>query len=157
MVILFFVPVINLATIGLLCLLPEKAGREPAQRKPAAPWDAVYSIAIAIGICASMVWLSARILGSYGLGLFVALPFCLGFLTVMIFNASGTKTRSAACGVGAFGPGPRSSAALIRDGGAYLPVDGASARAAFGVPGRSGGLVDSGWHWRGKERPRSWF
>ena len=94
LVILFFVPVINLATIGLLCLLPEKAGREPAQRKPAAPWDAVYSIAIAIGICASMVWLSARILGSYGLGLFVALPFCLGFLTVMIFNASGTKTRS---------------------------------------------------------------
>lgn len=93
LVILFFVPVVNLATIGLLCLLPEKVEREPATRKRAATSDAVYSTAIAIAICALMVWLSARILGSYGLGLFIALPFCLGFVTVMIFNASGTKTR----------------------------------------------------------------
>ncbi len=35
----------------------------------------------------------------YGVGLFIALPFCLGFLSVLVYNSDGTKTALRSIGV----------------------------------------------------------
>jgi len=96
LVILFFVPVINLLTIGILCLLPEKEiDRDGAEWR----LNSAYAGLFIVALCFAVVLLGSVVLKSYGVGLFVALPICLGFLSVLIYNSDGDKSSLRCMGV----------------------------------------------------------
>jgi hypothetical protein len=99
-VILFFVPIANLVTLGILCVLPERGGEVTRRRRMSAP-SAIFALLIATIVCTLLVWLATGPLMNYGLGLFIALPFCLGFLSVLIYNRDGTKGVLRCMGVAA--------------------------------------------------------
>ncbi len=100
LVTLFFLPVLNLLFFAVLCVLPPQqsdAGEGLAGKSRRGnlldriiPERAVGSAAMAIGftLFAGLVLtlLSTVLLLSYGWGLFVALPFCLGLTSVMIYG-----------------------------------------------------------------------
>jgi hypothetical protein len=100
LVILFFVPVVNLVTLATLCIVPERGEAERAPR--ASGFGAVTALWVAIAVCSLLVWAGTGGLKvMYGLGLFIALPFCLGCLSVLIYNSSGTKSCLSCLGVAA--------------------------------------------------------
>jgi uncharacterized membrane protein YhaH (DUF805 family) len=99
LVVLFFVPVINILFFLLLCVMGShsvRAGRE------ATPWPetrmldrwiprgamgaAATAIAVTIAIGSMFAVLGTEVLQSYGWGLFVALPFCLGLFSVLVYS-----------------------------------------------------------------------
>jgi len=95
--VLFFVPFANLPLFVSLCLMPPRK-RDPVQE--AAPWprvrsfdgliprselgSALMSIAVTAAVGMIMMLLGTEVLRSYGWGLFVALPFCLGLFSVLV-------------------------------------------------------------------------
>src|SRR4029077_6440898 len=87
-VILFFIPIANLVTLGALCILPER--QEVAPRPPMSSTRAFFALLATSTVCPLLVLLGTGPLMNYGLGLFIALPFCLGFLSVLIYNSDGT-------------------------------------------------------------------
>lgn len=96
LVILFFVPVANLLIIGLFCLLPEKDSEpDGTERTVSAAYASLIVVAVSIGV----VLLGSVVLKSYGLGLFVALPICLGFLSVLIYDSGGDKSSLRCIGI----------------------------------------------------------
>ena len=104
LVILFFIPFINLLFFIALCFLPSRQGSEA---QVAAPWpevrpldgliprsllgSAVLSIVLTSAIGLSFTLLGTAVLGSYGWGLFVALPFCLGLFAVLLHSYHGLR------------------------------------------------------------------
>ena len=105
LVVLFFVPVINLLFFLLLCAVGSHSA--PAQRE-AAPWPetraldrwiprstlgaAAASVVITILIGSIFTVLGTRVLESYGWGLYVALPFCLGLFSVLVYSYHEPRT-----------------------------------------------------------------
>ena len=99
LVVLFFVPVINLLFFLLLCTMGSHSAG--AQRE-AMPWPetrmldrwiprgaigaAAVSIVLTIAIGFMFTVLGAEVLRSYGWGLYVALPFCLGLFSVLVYG-----------------------------------------------------------------------
>ena len=99
LVCLFFVPVINGIFFGFLCLMPSAEG---SRREVAAPWpgpraldrwiprtalgSAVVSIGVTTLLGTGFAALGTEFVKSYGWGLFVALPFCLGMFAVLLFS-----------------------------------------------------------------------
>ncbi len=99
LVVLFFVPVINLLFFLLLCTMGSHSAG--AQRE-AMPWPetrmldrwiprgaigaAAVSIVLTIAIGFMFTVLGAEVLRSYGWGLYVALPFCLGLFSVLVYS-----------------------------------------------------------------------
>jgi uncharacterized membrane protein YhaH (DUF805 family) len=99
LVCLFFVPLINGIFFGMLCLLP--AAREPS-REEAAPWPgpraldrwipktALGSAVLSVGLTTLLGLVFAlagtEVVKTYGWGLFVALPFCLGMFAVLLHS-----------------------------------------------------------------------
>jgi uncharacterized membrane protein YhaH (DUF805 family) len=99
LVVLFFVPVINVLFLLALCALP-------SQERPAysegAPWpgpgvvagmiprsalgSAVLSIFLTTALGLVFVGIGTLVVGAYGWGLFVALPFCLGMFSVLLYS-----------------------------------------------------------------------
>jgi hypothetical protein len=108
MVVLFFAPYFNILFFLILCLYPSqrpldapRAGRASDERTlgrliPDSDWG---SAAVALGITsvigALATWFSVSGLAVYGIGLFVALPFCLGFLSALIYGYHRPRTLSA--------------------------------------------------------------
>jgi hypothetical protein len=97
LVALFFVPFLNLLIFLLLCLLPEHevASASPIVKKDSAlarmlPENPIGSAAISllitvpIGVGATL--LGAQVLTNYGWGLFVALPFSMGFGAALVYG-----------------------------------------------------------------------
>jgi uncharacterized membrane protein YhaH (DUF805 family) len=91
LVLLFFVPVINLGFFLILSAMPERqratatrGGRDTEDP----PWllDAAVAIAISVLVCLPCAFLSTKVLGRYGFGLFVALPFSLGLVSTVVFT-----------------------------------------------------------------------
>lgn len=99
LVVLFFVPVVNLLFLILLCVM----GTHPrSETKQAAPWPetrkldswiprskagagaAAIGISVVIGL--AFAAMGTAWLKNYGLGLFVALPFCLGLFSVLTYS-----------------------------------------------------------------------
>ncbi len=105
LVVLFFVPVINLLFFLLLCTMGSHSA--PAQRE-AAPWPetrlldrwiprstlgaAAASIGVTIAIGSMFTLLGTQVLESYGWGLYVALPFCLGLFSVLVYSYHEPRT-----------------------------------------------------------------
>jgi hypothetical protein len=95
--VLFFVPFVNLALFMTLCLLPSRShdlARESAPWPRVRPLDgliprselgsALLSIAVTAALGMTLMLLGTQVLRSYGWGLFVALPFCLGLFSVLV-------------------------------------------------------------------------
>jgi uncharacterized membrane protein YhaH (DUF805 family) len=104
LVILFFIPVINLLFFIALCFLPS---RGQVETKVGAPWpdvraldgiiprsqlgSALLSIVLTSAIGLFFTLLGTTLLGSYGWSLFVALPFCLGLFAVLLHSYHGPR------------------------------------------------------------------
>jgi uncharacterized membrane protein YhaH (DUF805 family) len=97
---LFFVPVINLVFFIVLALLPEKdAPPEPSRSRGWMAWlptsaggSALASVVLVGLLGMGMTCLSTEVLQNYGWGLFVALPFAMGLVSVLIY--AGPQKRS---------------------------------------------------------------
>jgi len=112
---LFFIPVINLIFFLLLCILPTTAEVPPPIRLTKAaksplldrliPESAAASAILAVlfnAVSAVLLTrLSADALKNYGWGLFVGLPFCLGFSSVLIFSYHHHRSLKSCFGVAA--------------------------------------------------------
>jgi uncharacterized membrane protein YhaH (DUF805 family) len=99
LVVLFFVPVVNLLFFLLLCTMESHS---VAAQREAAPWPETHKLdqwiprsAIGAATVAIMLTMAigcvftvfgTEVLRSYGWGLFVALPFCLGLFSVMVYG-----------------------------------------------------------------------
>ena len=112
LVILFFVPFLNLLFFLLLCIVPKRGVRtsqlpsgEPADSFLAriAPNSAIGSAALALIITVpiglAMVLLGTKLLVNYGWGLFVALPFTMGFASALIYGARRPRSLNGCIGV----------------------------------------------------------
>lgn len=94
--ILFFAPIVNLLFFAVLCVLPgheahdtSSVAAKPQQALPGfwpkSRWgSAALGVAIAAVLGTSVAWFDLRFLGTYGLTLFVALPFVMGYLAVWV-------------------------------------------------------------------------
>ena len=96
---LFFVPFINLLFFLVLCALPPQ---ERSQKSEGAPWpgplgidrfiphskvgSAALSIVVTTVLGLGFVLMGTLVIGAYGWGLFVALPFCLGMFSVLLYS-----------------------------------------------------------------------
>ena len=99
---LFFVPVINLIFFAFLCVIPARKALAP--RRQTARWifllptsaggSALVSMLIVGVVGAGLAYFSTEALRNYGWGLFVALPFAMGLVSVLIY--AGPKRRSLA-------------------------------------------------------------
>jgi uncharacterized membrane protein YhaH (DUF805 family) len=112
LVVLFFVPVINLLFFFLLCAMES---RSVAARREATPWPetraldrwiprsamgaAATSIGVTIAIGSMFTVLGTEVLQSYGWGLFVALPFCLGLFSVLVYSYHAPRSFGNCMGV----------------------------------------------------------
>lgn len=99
LVVLFFIPVINVLFFLALCTLPPQ---ERPEETEGAPWpgprgldgiiphsplgSAVLSIFLTTVLGLVFVALGTLVIGAYGWGLFVALPFCLGMFSVLLYS-----------------------------------------------------------------------
>jgi len=99
LVVLFFIPVINVLFFLALCALPP---RERAADSDGAPWpgpsgldgmipssplgSAVLAIFLTCVLGLVFLVLGTLVIGAYGWGLFVALPFCLGMFSVLLYS-----------------------------------------------------------------------
>jgi hypothetical protein len=97
LVVLFFIPFLNLVFFLLLCLVPEKDlpsdkretehpnGSYLARIVPeSALGSAAISLLFTVPVGLGMVLLGAQMLTNYGWGLFIAVPFTIGFAAALI-------------------------------------------------------------------------
>jgi uncharacterized membrane protein YhaH (DUF805 family) len=99
---LFFVPIINLIFFVVLCLLPEKEVGSPSPNLPdwtswlprSAVGSALTSM-LTVGLAGTgLAYFSTEALRNYGWGLFVALPFTMGLVSVLIYATPQKRTLS---------------------------------------------------------------
>jgi uncharacterized membrane protein YhaH (DUF805 family) len=99
LVALFFVPIVNVLSFLALCALPP---RERPSGLEGAPWprphgldrliphgpmgSALLSIVVSAVLGLGFVAIGTIVVGAYGWGLFVALPFCLGMFAVLLYS-----------------------------------------------------------------------
>ena len=104
LVVLFFIPVINILFFLALCALPPS--ERPADAE-GAPWpgpgalsgmiprspmgSVVLSIFLTSVLGLFFLALGTLVIGAYGWGLFVALPFCLGMFAVLLHSYHGPR------------------------------------------------------------------
>lgn len=89
---LFFVPVVNLLFFALLSLLPSASGAQAstgssllARMVPRSKLgSAAAALLIVLPVAAFLTVLSVRVMQSYGWGLFVGLPFCIGLAAALL-------------------------------------------------------------------------
>ena len=112
LVVLFFVPVINLLFFLLLSTIEPHS---VAARREAMPWPetrkldrwiprgamgaAAASMGVTIAIGSMFTVLGMEVLRSYGWGLFVALPFCLGLFSVLVYSYHEPRSYSSCMAV----------------------------------------------------------
>jgi hypothetical protein len=112
-VLLFFLPVLNLAFFLLLCAFPTRSEKVPnaitfsqsssnviGRFLPTSrAGSALTSVAVTGTLGCALAVLGMDWLVRYGWGLFVALPFCMGFISVLLFNFHGSKGYGNSIGV----------------------------------------------------------
>lgn len=111
LLVLFFLPFLNLIFFLVLCLVPERTAQTThtppsasgwwARVVPDDPWgSAAISLLITVPVGFGLVLLGTGMLANYGWGLFVALPFAIGFAAALLFGLRQPRTLSACIGVG---------------------------------------------------------
>lgn len=112
LVVLFFLPFLNLLFFAALCFLPS---RPVATEKEATPWpgpraldgilprselgSAALAVLVTALIGSLFVVLGTSAIGAYGWSLFVALPFCLGLFAVLLHSYHGPRDVGTCMGV----------------------------------------------------------
>lgn len=112
LVALFFVPFFNLLFFLILSLVPERELRstisnaESRKSSPASLWfpngafgSAAISLLITVPLGLGAALLGTQVLTNYGWGLFVALPFTLGFAAAVVYGIRQSRTMGACVGV----------------------------------------------------------
>jgi hypothetical protein len=110
LVLLFFVPVLNLAFFLLLSLAPSRpaaaavrAGQTPALLARIMPESAAGSAALAVAVVVVLglgaVLLSVSVLREYGRGLFVGLPFAVGLASAVLYGYHRPRSYRGCVGV----------------------------------------------------------
>jgi uncharacterized membrane protein YhaH (DUF805 family) len=104
-VVLFFAPFVNLVFFALLCIVPPRNKPRNAQDRrrglsivfdtviPESKWGSAAA-AVFTTICLTIAGtaFSTSVLFSYGAGLFVGMPFCLGMISVVIYGYHQPRT-----------------------------------------------------------------
>jgi hypothetical protein len=94
LVCLFFVPLINILFFFILCILPDAKNEKGKNTKPyflnriiprSKTGSIIFSFLVTLIIALLFSVLSVDILQEYGWGLFVALPFFIGFSSVLLY------------------------------------------------------------------------
>jgi len=117
-VILFFVPFLNLLFFLFLCLIParnsgvtprETTGRKNTFFARAVPESALGSAALSILFTVpaglGMAVVGEEVLRNYGWGLFVALPFTMGFAAALIYGVRQPRSLAGCMGVACLSTG----------------------------------------------------
>ncbi len=104
LVLLFFIPAVNLLFFVLLCLHPgrdsfgETSNRQFGLLSPFLPkskWGiAVFAAVVAAATGGCLAWFTIRTLGDYGWTLFLAIPFFMGFSSVWLFAYERSRSFS---------------------------------------------------------------
>lgn len=101
--ILFFVPVINLLFFVALCILPGASAAKPVApsqpRAGAGPGfapkgkfvAALAGVLLSIPVALVLTLFGVKVLKNYGWGLFVGVPFLIGFLSSAVYNQGGPR------------------------------------------------------------------
>jgi hypothetical protein len=102
LVAMFFVPILNLPFFLLLCLLPERGASETDSRPrksffagfvpDSALGSAALSLLFTVPPGIGIVLFGAKLLGSYGWGVFVALPFTMGLAAALVYSSKVPRT-----------------------------------------------------------------
>jgi hypothetical protein len=108
MVLLFFVPVLNIVMFLLLSLWPERPAATPIPRPTPAPRGLSINVTAAAVLCTTILGGLGVLLGTvqfqkYGFGLFVGLPFMLGFVSAYIYSFYEARRFAPAYGVTCLG------------------------------------------------------
>lgn len=167
LVVLFFVPFVNLLFFLLLCALPP---HERSQESEAAPWpgphgidrfiprskiaSAALALAVTTVLGLGFVLMGTLVIGAYGWGLFVALPFCLGMFSVLLYSYHEPREWFDCLAVALL------PVALIGAGLLLIAVEGiicllmaAPFAAALAALGGALGYAIQARHWRPKQSP----
>jgi uncharacterized membrane protein YhaH (DUF805 family) len=167
LVILFFVPFINLLFFLFLCALPP---HKPSQESEGAPWpgphgidriiphskigSAALSIVVTTVLGLGFVLMGTMVIGAYGWGLFVALPFCLGMFSVLLYSYHEPREWFDCLAVALL------PVALVGAGLLLIAVEGvicllmaAPFAVALAALGGALGYVIQAQHWRPKQSP----
>lgn len=107
LVVLFFVPAVNLLLFLILALATTREPHAQAKARPDKPANvpvlrrahhrlagdnhlrsAAFALSLSVPLTVLGVFFSAQALGTYGFGLFVGAPFALGMCSVMLFGLS---------------------------------------------------------------------
>jgi len=108
LVVLFFVPIANIASFAIAAAWPEHE-TTPAE-PPLNSWlarlvpvdilgAAILALIVTAVLGSAGVALGTKILGSYGWGLFAAIPFAQGALCAIIYNVHGRRSLAESFGV----------------------------------------------------------
>jgi uncharacterized membrane protein YhaH (DUF805 family) len=79
---LFFVPVINVVLFLVLSILPPR--RADVRDLSGVMESALFAIVATAALATAAIGLTTRGLETYGIGLFVAVPFCVGYLSAFL-------------------------------------------------------------------------
>ncbi len=104
---LFFAPIVNLLFFVVFCVLPSqgnesafpstRGGKAASRYWPRSRGGSAAIAALLPGVLGTLVaWGDLNFLGSYGLTLFIALPFVMGYLAVWLY----TRTRDISGNIG---------------------------------------------------------
>jgi hypothetical protein len=112
LVLLFFVPFLNLLFFLLLCLMPARNStvtERQSGRQKGSPiarivpdsvlGSAAISLLLTVPVGLVMVLIGLRLLTNYGWGLFVALPFTMGFAAALIYGLRQPRSFGGCVGV----------------------------------------------------------
>lgn len=109
--VLFFVPAVKLVFFGLLCVLPAAPpeGTPPKLAPDENGWNrwrpksrfgaAASAVGITGALSLPLIWLGTTVLADYGWSLFLGAPFCLGFVSALIYGAGEERDAKECCGV----------------------------------------------------------
>jgi uncharacterized membrane protein YhaH (DUF805 family) len=102
-VLLFFVPLLNLVLFAVLVALPRRAepgeGTVGAAEGVLARWvpesrsgSAAAAVLVTLPPAVLFTWIGASLLGTYGWGLFLGIPFAIGLAASLIHGVHGPRT-----------------------------------------------------------------
>jgi uncharacterized membrane protein YhaH (DUF805 family) len=80
---LLFVPVANVLLFLVLSLLPPRRA-EPRRDLSGVLESALFAVVASVAVATAAIAFTTRVVQTYGLGLFVAVPFCVGYLSALL-------------------------------------------------------------------------
>jgi len=105
---LFFAPFINLLFFVVLSVIPDRDSREP-EHANASNWvkvvpvgalgSAAVSLLISVPLGLGLGLFGVRVMANYGWGLFVAVPFTMGFVAALLYSLRAPRSLPSSIGV----------------------------------------------------------